>query len=137
MVLAMILLAFGSPASGQDGMATGDQTAIQGVITRQLQAFSRDDADGAFGFASRSIQDQFGDPPRFLEMVRRAYPTVHRSRSAEFTELKLTEGGVVQQVELVGPNGEAELALYSMERDSAGLWKISGCVLVRSARVAA
>lgn len=119
----------------QTDVSTADQAAIRGVITRQIQAFQRNDGDGAFAFASPHIQDQFGNPDRFLDMVRRAYPAVHRPQSVDFTELLVGDGTIIQQVELVGPNGEPELALYSMQRDAAGAWRIDGCTLVRSTRV--
>ena len=119
----------------QGDLSAADRTAIQGVITRQIEAFRHDDAETAFGFASPGIQDQFGTPGRFLDMVRRAYPAVHRPRAMEFTGLRLDDGAVVQEVELVGPDGALALALYTMERDSAGVWRISGCTLVPSVRV--
>lgn len=67
-------------------------------------------------------------------MVRRAYPPVYRPRSVDSSELMVGDGTVVQQVELVGPDGASVLALYSMERDAAGQWRISGCILTKSAR---
>ena len=119
----------------QADLSAADRMAIRGVINRQIEAFRHDDAEAAFSFASPGIQDQFGTPGRFLDMVRRAYPAVHRPRAMEFTGLRLDDGAVVQEVELVGPDGALELALYTMERDSAGAWRIAGCTLVPSARV--
>lgn len=133
-VLAILALLLSLTSAHAQDVGPADRAAIRGVITRQLDAFRRDDGPAAFAFASPGIQGQFGDPDRFLDIVRRAYPSVHRPRAVEFTDL-LTADGVVQQVELVGPNGEAELALYTMERDEAGRWRIAGCTLVRSARV--
>ncbi len=122
-------------AQAQADLSAADREAIRGVIAHQIEAFRHDDAEAAFGIASPGIQDQFGTPGRFLDMVRHAYPAVHRPRAVEFTGLRLGDGAVVQEVELVGPDGALELALYSMERDSAGTWRISGCTLVPSARV--
>lgn len=122
------------PGSVQSGVSVSDQAAIREVITRQIEAFQHDDGDVAYAYATRSIQERFGDPDRFLGMVRRAYPAVHRPRSVDFTELLVGDGTIVQQVELVGPSGEAQLALYSMQRDATGLWRIDGCVLVQSTR---
>lgn len=132
-VIALGLSLMG-PAVAQD-ITPPDRAAIQGVITRQIEAFRRDDGAAAFGLASPGIQGQFGDAQRFMDMVRRAYPPVHRPRSVEFTELRATDGQIVQEVELTGPDGKPALALYSMERDSAGEWRISGCILVKSTRV--
>ncbi len=39
-----------------------DGDAIHTVITSQLDAFRRDDADGAFAYAAPAIQGQFGEP---------------------------------------------------------------------------
>jgi hypothetical protein len=134
-VAALLLLcATVGPAQAQSDLSAADRASIQGVITRQIEAFRHDDSEAAFGFASPGIQGQFGTPGRFLDMVRRVYPAVHRPRTVEFTGLRLGEG-VVQEVELVGPDGTLELALYAMERDSAGAWRIAGCTLVPSARI--
>ena len=122
------------PAWAQPAVSPDDEAAIRGVITRQIEAFRRDDGDAAFAFASPHIQEQFGNPGRFLDMVRRAYPAVNRPRSVDFAELLVGNGVIMQQVELIGPAGEAELALYSMQRDADGRWRIDGCTLARSAR---
>ena len=131
----LFLCTFIGSGYAQADLSAADRLAIQGVITRQIDAFRHDDAGAAFAFASPGIQAQFGTPDRFLDMVRRAYPAVHRPRAMEFTGLRLSEGGVVQEGELVGPDGALQLALYSMERDAAGAWRIAGCTLVPSARV--
>ncbi len=135
--VAALLLIFGwvGPGWAQTELSAADRAAIRTVITQQIEAFQHDDGEAAYAFASPSIQEQFGNPGRFLDMVRRAYPAVHRPRTVDFSELLTGDNAIVQQVELVGPDGEPALALYSMERDSSGLWRISGCTLVRSARI--
>lgn len=135
LIALLFLCATIGAARAQADLPATDRSAIQGVITRQIDAFRHDDADAAFTFASPGIQSQFGTPERFLDMVRRAYPAVHRPRVVEFTALRLSEGAVVQDVELVGPDGAFELARYTMERDSASVWRIAACTLVPSARV--
>ena len=131
----LLLCATVGPGQAQADLSAADRASIRDAIARQIDAFRHDDAETAFGFASPGIQDQFGTPDRFLDMVRRAYPAVHRPRAVDFTKLRLDEGAVVQEVELVGPDGTPELALYTMERDPAGTWRIAGCALVPSARV--
>ena len=109
-----------SPAWAQEalppGVSTADQAAIRSVIGRQLDAFRRDDAPGAYAFAAPSIQRLFPDAEVFIGMVRRGYAPVYRPRSVEFTGLGLRDGELVQEVELIGPDGEAALALYTMVR---------------------
>lgn len=131
MVLALSAIARGAQAQT---LSAADGVAVRGVIGRQIEAFRRDDAPGAFAFASPGIQGMFGTPERFLDMVRRAYPAVHRPRSVEYGELTRENGRTVQQVELVGQDGQPHLALYEMERDG-DTWRIAGCTLVRSPRV--
>ncbi len=120
-----------------DEVDKATQQALQAIITQQIEAFERDDGDAAFAFASPHIQEQFGNSGRFLDMVRRAYPAVHRPRSVDFAELLVGDGTIVQQVELVGPDGQPQTALYEMERGADGAWRIAGCSLVRSPRVGA
>lgn len=127
-----VLMGMGGPARAE--VSPADRAAIAEVITGQLQAFRQDDGPRAFSFASPGIQSMFGTPENFLDMVRRAYPPVHRSSQGEFTTLT-EQGEVVQHVELFH-DGQWHTALYSMERTANG-WRISGCVLVRSARVGA
>ena len=131
--LAALTMLFLASAAGAQNMPDTDRAAIRDVITRQLDAFQRDDAPRAFSFAAPNIQSMFGTPERFMDMVRQAYPAVHRPRTVDFTRLTDTDG-VVQEVELVGPNGTAQTALYSLERGPDG-WRITGCTLVRSARI--
>lgn len=128
------LLSFAHAA--EPAVSAADRQAIQGVITRQIEAFGRDDGSAAFGFAAPNIQALFGTPERFMGMVRQGYQPVYRPRSVEFSDLREEDGQVVQAVELVGPDGAAHTALYAMERGADGQWRIAGCVLVRSPRVA-
>ena len=51
--------------------------------------------------------------------------------SYSFDELTRIEGKLVQPVRVIGPDGVPVTALYIMERQSDGNWKIGGCVLTR------
>lgn len=136
-LLALVLMTVAAAGAAAQPASPADGVAIRGVITRQIEAFRQDDASGAFAYASPGIQGMFGTPERFIGMVRDAYPSVHRPRSVEFGELQQQDGRIVQQVELVGPDGQPQTALYEMERGGDGIWRIAGCNLVRSPRVGA
>ena len=131
----LLVASFGVPLAAEPGAPAADRQAIQGVITRQIEAFRRDDGTAAFAFAAPNIQALFGTPERFMGMVRQGYQPVYRPRSFEFSELREEDGQMVQVVELVGPDGVPQTALYAMERGTDGQWRIAGCVLVRSGRV--
>lgn len=118
-------------------IAAPDVRAIEGVIEQQMQAFRKDDAAAAYAFASPGIQAQFGDAATFLDMVRRGYQPVYRPRSMAFGVIERRDGQVVQHVGVVGPDGAAREALYFMEREADGHWRIAGCVLTESHEVGA
>jgi Domain of unknown function (DUF4864) len=143
--LAVLLLISGfalcSPsaraADTPSDLPQADRGAIRSVIDGQMGAFHSDDAPAAFAFASPSIQAQFGDAGVFLDMVRRGYQPVYRPRSYAFGPLVEMQGQPVQKVELVGPDGQRGLALYFMQHQSDGSWRINGCVLTASDSVGA
>jgi len=118
-------------------VSPADRDAITGAIEGQLQAFRGDDAVAAFAFASPGIQAQFGDSAVFLDMVRRGYRPVYRPRSYAFGPLVEIDGRLVQKLELIGPDGQRQLALYDMEHEPDGSWRIGGCMLTDSASVGA
>lgn len=110
-------------------LADADRAAIRMMIADQIEAFRRDDADGAYGFAAPDIKRMFPTPERFMEMVRNQYRPVYRPRSVAFGEATETAGGALQKVFLTGPDGRGWLAAYLAERQEDGSWRISGCAL--------
>ncbi len=115
----------------QSGVTGADRTAIVRTIRDQMAAFKRDDGAAAFSYAAPGIRKQFGDAENFMRMVRTGYPPVYRPRRVEFLDLVKAKDQWIQKVGVVGPDGEEVTALYLMERQKEGGWKIGGCVLVR------
>jgi hypothetical protein len=107
-----------------------DRRAIRLVVERQLEAFGRDDAEGAFVFASPAIQVQFETAARFMAMVRSSYAAVYRPRSVLFQEIVAIEGYPAQKLTLMDANGDLFTALYLMEPQPDGRWRIQGCFLI-------
>ncbi|MBI4183469.1 MAG: DUF4864 domain-containing protein [Proteobacteria bacterium] len=107
-----------------------ERAAIRQVISDQLAAFRRDDGRAAFAYAAPVIREIFRTPENFMRMVIDGYQPVYRPRRVEFGELVVVDGETVQQVHLVGPDGRAVIALYQMQRQPDGSWKIAGCILV-------
>ncbi len=135
MRLRLILLVFWLAfmplaAEAQAPLSSADRQAIQQVIASQIAAFQRDDAAGAFGFASPTIQTMFGTPEHFIAMVQSGYRPVYRPRSMRFSELVGDSDHPVQLLDLVGPDGEAVTAAYEMVQMPDGSWRINGCVLL-------
>jgi hypothetical protein len=102
---------------------------IRAVILGQLEAFRRDDAAAAFGFASPNIQGMFRTPENFMVMVRSGYPPVYRAKRSAFLEPVLSATGLIQPVLITGPDGTLVQALYAMQQQPDGSWRINGCQL--------
>ncbi|QMS88866.1 DUF4864 domain-containing protein [Nostoc edaphicum CCNP1411] len=107
-----------------------DTINIRSVIEHQLAAFKKDDAQGAFAFASQAIQAQFGNPENFMQMVKTSYPAVYRPRSVFFEKVTSIQGNITQPVLLLSPDGVPLRALYFMEKQPDNIWRINGCFLV-------
>lgn len=128
-----LLLPLASPAA--EGRVThADLTEIRQVIHRQIDAFRRDDAQGAFALVSPGVQHSFGTPERFLDVVRMAYRAVYRPANVAFLDLLVMSGEVVQQVQITDRAGGLWVAYFSMQRQRDGSWRMNGCHLVQPAR---
>jgi hypothetical protein len=127
-LLFALVLAFGqiAPASAEP-TGDGDRATIKSLIQGQLDAFQRDDATAAYSYAAPAIQGYFQNPDIFMKMVQNGYQPVYRPRSVTFGELVDTDKGPVQKVFVTGPDGKNYVAVYSLERQPDGTWKINGC----------
>ena len=117
-----------APAANEPSAA--DRQEIRTVIERQLDAFQRDDEVTAFSYASPGIRAQFKTPANFMQMVRASYQAVYRPRAVKFLEPAVIEGDIIQALQVVAPDGTVMVALYTMQRQPDGLWRIAGCMLV-------
>jgi hypothetical protein len=137
-VLILVLAACGpaaaqatSPDAPASTLPAPDQDAIRHVVEGQLAAFQRDDSAGAYGYASPTIQQKFGDASNFMAMVKGGYPAVYRPKSVTFDKLVDTENGPDQILTVIGPDGHAYTAHYIMQKQPDGTWMINGCTLTR------
>ena len=119
-----------APAPAEQAISPADQAAIRSVIEAQIEAFRRDDGAAAFSFASPTIQRMFGTPAQFMAMVRSGYQPVYRPREVDFRDPASIASGWNQPVVVVGPDGRAYLAIYEMQLQPDGVWRINGCRLV-------
>ncbi|MGH8705664.1 MAG: DUF4864 domain-containing protein [Burkholderiales bacterium] len=133
-VVRTLLLALAPLAvSAQSVLSVADTRAVREVIEAQLDAFRRDDAPRAFSYATAGIRKTFRTPEVFLEMVRTSYAVVYRPQSVQFDPPVVIGGEVVQPVRMTDAEGRAWLALYPMQREASGAWRINGCRLARLA----
>ncbi|GAB4353594.1 MAG: DUF4864 domain-containing protein [Kiloniellaceae bacterium] len=111
------------------------QQAIVGTISAQLEAFQRDDGVRAFSYATPALRQLFRTPENFMAMVRGGYQPVYRPRSVEFLDARVIDGQTAQAVRFVGPDGRTVIALYTMERQPDGSWRIAAVRLIPSAEL--
>ena len=130
-----VLAAVAAPLVWGEGRVTGaDLAEIRGVINRQIDAFRRDDAQGAFALVSPGVQQAFGTPDKFLETVRTAYGAVYRPTAITFLDLVVMSDEVVQQVQVTDRAGHLWIAYFAMQRQRDGSWRMDGCHLVQPAK---
>ena len=120
-LLFLALLAFAAPASAAD-----DVTNAQSVIRAQEQAFTRNDAAAAYSYAAPAIKKLFPQAEIFLFMVQNSYPPVYRHKSFEFGEARTEGSWVAQRVHIVDADGGAWEAMYTLEQQGDGSFKITG-----------
>lgn len=109
-----------------------DVAAAQGIIRAQEQAFVRDDATAAYSYAAPAIKEIFPAPDIFMSMVQNGYAPVYRHKSFEFGDSKTEGNWIAQRVHIVDANGEAWEALYTLEQQADGSYKITGCSLLKT-----
>ena len=113
-------------------LSVADWSAIRRTIDDQRKALKAGDARKAFSFAAPGIRAQFGTPETFLAMVRSGYSALIGARYVEFLEGAVIDGAVIQPLRVVAPDNSVLVALYTMERQKDGRWRIAGCVLAPS-----
>jgi hypothetical protein len=115
-----------------EALASADRRAIEKTIRDQLDAFVREDADRAFGFAAPDIQRMFGSSDNFMQMVREHYEPVYRATGVQFERLAQVDGQWVQTVRLTDDEGKVWRAFFTMRRQVDRGWKVGGCQLVET-----
>jgi hypothetical protein len=126
-LLLAAVFSYASAAFGADDIA-----AAQGVIRAQEQAFGRDDAAAAYSYAAPGVRQIFPSESIFMSMVQNGYAPVYRHRSFEFGEAREQGDWIAQRVRIVDENGTAWEALYTLERQADGSFKITGCTLLKA-----
>ncbi|MEM6490740.1 MAG: DUF4864 domain-containing protein, partial [Pseudomonadota bacterium] len=107
-----------------------ETAAIQDVISRQIDAFRAEDAAAAFAFAAPGIQERFGDAATFIRMVKSGYGAIYRAADIRFGKIGGHHGVILQQVDVTADDGEQVRAIYAMEKQPDGQWRIAGCQIV-------
>ena len=131
--LGLVLVLSPVAVAAADSPASADAELMQGVISRQLDAFARGDATTAFAQASPVIQAKFESEEIFMAMVRQGYGVLIQPQRVDFLGPTETSNGPVFGVQVYARDGSAWIAAYQMVRDQAQNWRINRCQLMRVA----
>lgn len=87
-----------------------------------------DDVGSAYAFATPAVQRTFPEPRLFLEMVKRKLPPVYRPGNYAFGRaLSETDGGTIaQELLITGPKGKDWRAVYVLQRQDDGNYRVNG-----------
>ncbi|MFZ1772828.1 MAG: DUF4864 domain-containing protein [Rhizobiaceae bacterium] len=112
--------------------------AAQTVIDSQIRAFLAGDNARAYGFASSGIRDAFPSVEAFMGMVNGAYLPLAKPKNWSFGAVDEPGAQTVRQRLLVtGPDGKAYEAVYVVEKQPDGSWKITSVSMQESRTVGA
>ncbi|MFD6316706.1 DUF4864 domain-containing protein [Methylorubrum populi] len=129
-VAVLLLLVLTSGPVRADDAARGSARA---TIERQIEAFRRNDAAGAYAEAAPQIRNLFPSAETFIAMVAKGYAPVLRPRSYRFeTARETAEDEIAQGVSLQDEAGFDWMALYTLQRQADGEWRITGCQLKKA-----
>ncbi|WP_378951153.1 DUF4864 domain-containing protein [Mesorhizobium sp. ANAO-SY3R2] len=121
--IAFAVLLFASPTIAGDA----DIRSAQDSISGQLQAFRSGNNAGAYGYAAPNLKRIFPTLDAFMDMVAAAYRPVRHPQSFSFGKSRQTgASAIVQQVLIVGQDGKDYEAVYSLELQPDGVWRITG-----------
>lgn len=130
-LLAALIVCLAAWTAHADTLSQADRIEFQRIITGQIEAFRADDGERAYGYAAPSIRRIFPNSSIFMQMVKQGYRPVYRPQSFSFEQTDTDPlGRPAQRVRIIGPDGKAYEALYSMERQPDGTWRIDGCSLL-------
>ena len=107
--------------------------AAQGTIEAQLKAFQAGDGELAYSYAAPNIKTIFPTVEIFMGMVESGYQPVRKPRNFSFGKVQeMSSTSIVQQVMILGPDGKDYEAVYTLELQPDGTYRITGVSLKAS-----
>jgi hypothetical protein len=129
--LAALLLALLVAPSWAGAITEPDRMAMQQIVESQLDAFAADRGEEAYSYAAPVVRSVFPNADSFMAMVKGGYQPVYRNSTREFVEaVEDAAGRPTMRVRLTALDGKRYEALYVLERQPDGSWKIAGCALI-------
>lgn len=113
-------------------LAKADWDEIRRVVTTQREALVAGNAEAAYAFAAPGIRAQHPTAASFMAMVRKGYAALVDARQADLLDGAVIGGDVIQPLRLGMPDGTVLVALYTMQKQRDGAWRIAGCLIAPS-----
>ena len=130
-LFAALLAFFFSFAAHAEGPTDADKHSFQTTIAGQLEAFKAHQDDVAYSFAAPYVQKVFPTVEIFMGMVKRGYEPIYRNTAYKFGIVGADSlGRPAQHVTVTASDGKHYDAIYAMEQQKDGTWKIAGCTLL-------
>ena len=115
-----------------------DTLEIQNIIKKQIDAFTRNDYETAYSYASDEIKNMFTDKKIFKNMIISSYSILINPKNVIFEKpMLLDKNMVAQKVKIIGINNLEVYAVYTVTKNTQQQWRIAGCVLIKNEEIAA
>lgn len=115
-----------------------DTLEIQNIIKKQIDAFTRNDYETAYSYASDEIKNMFADKKIFKNMIISSYSILINPKNVIFEKpMLLDKNMVAQKVKIIGINNLEVYAVYTVTKNTQRQWRIAGCVLIKNEEIAA
>jgi len=102
---------------------------VRAVVQDQIDALAIGDADRAFSHASPKVQSIFGASDAFMAMVQNGYSALIRPQSFTIDEVLAEGDKAAVRAQVIDRDGRPFQAVYPLERQPDGRWRIDGCYL--------
>ena len=104
--------------------------SAQSTIDAQLKAFQSNDGALAYSYAAPNVKRIFPTVEIFMGMVESGYQPVRSPRNYAFGKVEEPSGtSIIQQVLILGPDGKDYEAVYTLELQPDGVYRITGVSL--------
>jgi hypothetical protein len=104
--------------------------AAQSSIEGQLRAFLAGENETAYSYAAPNVKRLFPTLEQFMAMVKSGYRPVWQPKNFAFGDaMEMSPTEIIQKVLVVGPDGKNYEAVYTLELQEDGTFRITGVSL--------
>lgn len=112
------------------GISQNETSSIRVVVQSYLWALANQQSKLLYLTASTSVKSTYASPEALLAKMTLIHKPIVAGSLERFDGLRNQGGNRIQGVYIKDEHGRQWLASYLLEKDSAGNWKIAGCVIL-------